>query len=131
MIQTILTGSLALFAVPGPARAVEVTDHGVSLAITGILIVFAGLAAISIFIGLMPKVLKLLEPREEPLPAKPRKRTVTPSDHLDEATLTAIAFVLHAESERASGRNLKVTLGLNPSPWALSSQMRILPGRLK
>jgi hypothetical protein len=92
--------------------------------------VFGGLTAISIFIGLLPKVLKLLEPRDEPLPARPRKVKVR-ADQLDEATLTAIAFVLHAESERASGQGLKVTLGLNPSSWALSSQMRILPGRLK
>lgn len=130
MMRSILRGSFILLVTPAPAQGLEVTDHGISLAVTGILIVFAGLAAISLFIGLLPKILKLLEPREEPLPVKPRKRRA-PGDQLDEATLTAIAFVLHAESERSSGQNLKVTLGLNPSPWALSSQMRILPGRLK
>lgn len=130
MIRALLVGCTPMLAFANPNAGLEITDNGIGLAITGILIVFGGLAAISIFIGLLPKVLKWIEPREETLPVKPRKVRV-PMNQLDDATLTAIAFVLHAESERAAGQNLKVTLGLNTSPWALSSKMRILPGRLK
>ncbi|MGA0333992.1 MAG: OadG family protein [Kiritimatiellia bacterium] len=125
-----------LLSLPGFCRATEQallkieSDHGVSLAISGMLIVFGGLAAISICIGLLPLVLKKLEAKEKQAPVKlvPLGRE---GQLLDPKMLTAIGFVLHAEAERASGQNLKVTLDLHPSPWALSSQMRVIPGRIK
>ena len=103
-------------------------DHGLSLAISGMIIVFMGLLSISLFIALLPKVLVKLQKAPEPRPA-PRPMTPTVSG-LDPATLTAIAMVLHAESERTAGQGLKVTLPLTSSPWALSSQMRVLPSRI-
>ena len=103
-------------------------DHGLSLAISGMLIVFMGLLAISLFIAVLPKVLaKLQKPPEPRLAPRPMNPTVS---GLDPATLTAIAMVLHAESERTAGQGLKVTLPLTSSPWALSSQMRVLPSRI-
>lgn len=105
------------------------TDHGLSLAISGMLIVFIGLATISICIGLLPKVLKLLEKKEKQAPIQ-----IVPMgkhEQMTPAMLSAIAFVVHAEAERAAGLNLKITLDLHPSPWALSNQMRVLPGRIK
>ncbi|WFB35587.1 OadG family transporter subunit [Kiritimatiellota bacterium B12222] len=105
-------------------------DHGLSLAISGMIIVFGGLATISVCIALLPKALKLLEKKEKPAPVEMVPMAVD-GDSLDQGTLAAIAFVLHAETERAAGANLKVTLDLHPSPWALSSQMRVLPGRIK
>lgn len=127
---------LLLMLTPGISPAVSDAllkiekDHGLSLAISGMMIVFIGLAAISIFIALLPKILRLLEKKEREAPVQ-----IVPlgkeGDLLDPNTLSAIAFVLHAEAERAAGLNLKVTLDLHPSPWALSSQMRVLPGRIK
>lgn len=107
------------------------SDHGVSLAISGMVIVFGGLATISICIALLPKVLDTLKkkPQSAPIKLVPFGRDL--SGKLDPGTLTAIAFVLQAEAERASGQNLKVTLDLHPSTWALSSQMRVLPGKIK
>lgn len=105
-------------------------DHGLSLAISGMVIVFGGLAAISVCISLLPKILKLTEKRERPMPL-PQMSATAGGVGLDPGTLSAIAFVLHAEAERTAGLNLKVTLDLHPSPWALSSQMRVLPGRIK
>jgi len=104
-------------------------DHGLSLAISGMIIVFLGLLSISGFIAVLPftlsKLLKKPEPRPAPLPM------AQPVSGLDPATLTAIAMVIHAEAERASGQGLKVTLPLTSSPWALSSQMRVLPSRIQ
>jgi len=105
--------------------------HGFDLAVSGMIIVFCGLASISVFIGLLPKILEMRDRKTAPLPASAAPvPAAKPANELDEELLTAIALVLHAETERASGQNLKVTLGLNPSPWALSSQMRVLPGRI-
>jgi Na+-transporting methylmalonyl-CoA/oxaloacetate decarboxylase gamma subunit len=119
------------------------SDHGVSLAISGMVIVFFGLAAIALFISALPKVLKWMEQKgltpaahghgHNPAPAQPKAAvaSVDSSDSLDAGLLAAITLVLHAESERALGQQLKVTIGLNPSPWALSSHMRVIPGRIK
>jgi len=102
--------------------------EGLSPAISGMLIVFMGLLLISGFIGLLPKALARLQKPPEPRPAP---RPMTPEvDGLDPATLTAIALVLHAEAERSASQGMKVTLPLTTSPWALSSQMRILPSRI-
>jgi len=109
---------------------VQADDYGVSLALSGILVVFTGLATLALFIYAMPKILSLLEPSGKPKPVQAKVPIADPAT-LDEKTLSVITFVLHAEAERASGQNLKVTLDLHPSPWALSGQMRILPGRIK
>jgi len=126
---------LLLGLLGGPLSAGEETlkkissDHGLSLTISGMVIVFAGLACISFFIAMLPKVLRLLELQGAasiaPAAAAP------PPGWLDEGSLAAVALVLHAEAERAMGQKMKVTLGLNPSPWALSNQMRTIPGRIK
>lgn len=108
-------------------------SHGIDIALSGMLIVFVGLASISLFIAVLPKALALQERKPAPSsrPAAATGPSRTPTDSLDDETLAALALVLHAEAERASGQNLKVTLGLNPSPWALSSQMRVIPGRIQ
>ncbi len=142
---------LALLCVTGAAHADTValerirTDHGISLAISGMIIVFCGLALISLFISQLPRFLRALEKAGwMPAPhgdgahhvAKPVRAgsvlaAATPGEQLDAAMLAAVTLVLHAEAERAAGQNLKVTIGLNPSPWALSSNMRVIPGRIK
>ncbi|MCC5848389.1 MAG: OadG family protein [Verrucomicrobia bacterium] len=105
--------------------------RGIFLALTGVLIVFAGLAAISLFIALLPKILGGLE-RKSKEPESPNTTAVphTGGGYIDEGTLAAIGMVIRAETERISGSNLKVTLGFTQSSWALSSKMRIIPGRI-
>jgi hypothetical protein len=100
----------------GPEELAKIeSDHGLSLAISG-------------FIFLLPKALVKLQKPAEPRPAP---KPMTPKvNGLDPATLTAIAMVLHAEAERSAGQGMKVTLPLSTSPWALSSQMRVLPSRI-
>lgn len=128
LLCTVVCGSAGL-ALAGSEQLAQIeSDHGLSLAISGMLIVFMGLLAISGFIGLLPTILAKLEKPAEPRPAP---RPMTPKvDGLDPATLTAIALVLHAESERSTSQGMKVTLPLTTSPWALSSQMRVLPSRI-
>lgn len=102
-------------------------DHGLSLAISGMVIVFGGLIAISGFIALLPKVLNSFR---KPIELRPPPKPISSLEGLDPNTLTAIALALHAESERTAGQGLKVTLPLESSPWGLSNNMRILPGRI-
>jgi hypothetical protein len=120
-------------------------DHGISLSISGMVIVFVGLAGIAGFISLLPKVLKWMEKQgwtpaahghghgQAVSHAKPAPVLSTPvaAGVMDAGTLAAITLVLHAEAERAIGQQLKVTIGLHPSPWALSNHMRTIPGRIK
>ncbi len=132
----ILISALAALRATASTNAIEAIrdDHGVGLAFSGMLIVFVGLAGISLFIALLPKLMAALRralgagkgghgPAASPGP-----------DPLDAETLAAIGFVLKAEGERLMGQDPKVTIGLAsalPSPWALSSKMRSLPARIK
>ena len=121
----------ALPAATHAQSAADTDPRGLTLALTGVLIVFAGLAAISLFITLLPRVLAAF--KHKPKTPEPSFVKPVPRDSvggLDTETLAAIAMVVRAESERVAGSNLKVTLGFNTSPWALSSHMRILPGRI-
>jgi hypothetical protein len=115
-------------------------DHGVALTIAGMLIVYAGLAGICMFIMALAKVMALISR----LPFKasgghghghaaPAVSALAGED-IDGETLAAIGLVLHAEAERLLGQDPKVTIGLSTalsSPWALSSKMRVIPGRIK
>lgn len=108
-----------------------IDPEGMTLALTGVLIVFAGLAAVSLFIALLPKVLETLKPKPKgPLVTHTKPVPRASVGGLDDRTLAAITLVLQAEGERMAGSNLKVTLGFQPSPWALSNKMRVLPGRI-
>jgi|TARA_B100000315_G_C14273092_1_gene449584 Na+-transporting methylmalonyl-CoA/oxaloacetate decarboxylase gamma subunit len=74
----------------------NITDgQGVELAIAGMLIVFTVLILISMFIALLPKILRIVAqkyPEQEIHPA-----TTAPSGSTgDEAILAAIGYVLHA-----------------------------------
>ena len=72
-----------------------VIDHGgFDLSFAGITIVFVSLVSISIFIAMLPRILKVVDkifpPKEEP---KPRKAATPKSDSLEE--VAAIAYALH------------------------------------
>lgn len=128
---TLITLFTPMLAVAQASGEPGLDEKGLFLALTGVLIVFAGLASISLFIALLPKVLDAgkRKPQQNEAPntrAVPRAAAGT----LDDATLAAITMVLQAESERVSGSNLKVTMGFTQTPWALSNQMRVLPGRI-
>lgn len=121
-------------------------DHGLSLALSGMFIVFSGLACISLFIALLPRILHAIHrthdrrtraatlTRDQAVAVPAAAAPATGKADLDPATLAAITMVLHAEQERQTSQNLKVTLGIHgglASPWALSSKMRVVPARIK
>ena len=80
-----------------------VINEGIPIAITGMVIVFAALVLITLFISALPR---LLEAVAGVLPEVPdRQAPVDASESLlpDEQMLAAIGFVLHTELQREVG----------------------------
>lgn len=105
-----------------------VDGNGVSIALMGMMIVFCGLAMISLFIALLPKILALLQGKPVKAPAR-HVHHDRPSSETEEIT-AAIGYVIHMEFEKLSSDNQKVTLEIEESSgssWALSNRMRTLP----
>lgn len=79
-------------------------NGGLSLSITGMLIVFVALTLISLFIAMLPKVLDLLEP-VLPRPHHPAVRS--PDEQLpadEEKIVAAIGYVLRSEMQKAGSK---------------------------
>ncbi len=83
------------------ARLNIAENHGLAISITGILIVFAALILITLFIMALPRVLAVLE---TVLPSKPEHHagpaSATSSTNHDEAVVAAIGFALHARHRK-------------------------------
>lgn len=80
-----------------------VEGNGLSIASTGMLIVFFALVIISLFIRLLPEVLKVMEPILPKLGTHTQPPTLAeqlPSDK--EKVVAAIGYVLHMEMEKAT-----------------------------
>ena len=93
---------MPLFAQTTGFQAIS-EGEGVSIAVTGMLIVFFALAIISLFIRLLPMVLAVLEPilpRLESHTQPPTAAEQLPTDH--EKIVAAIGYVLHLEMEKAA-----------------------------
>ena len=74
-----------------------IDGHGFSIAITGMLIVFAALVLISLFIAALPKVLEAVS---GVFPEKVDSHVQRASGSIDPSVVAAIGFALH---QRASG----------------------------
>lgn len=77
--------------------------EGVSIAVTGMLIVFFALSIISLFIRLLPVVLAQMEPilprlESHAQPPTPAERLPTDNERI----VAAIGYVLHLEMEKAT-----------------------------
>ena len=75
--------------------------NGIAVAITGISIVFAALAVISLFIWVLPKALDFVEPY---LPSAHHHGAPAPAQSLPEdqkKIIAAISVVLHSEMQKA------------------------------
>ncbi len=109
--------------------------NGLSITITGMSIVFAGLAFISLFISQVPNALALLDRLFAPRPSRPEPETgltAEPGEPTEEEVLTAIALALHLELERSSGDSQKITISRKQrqaSIWASAGKMRTLSQR--
>jgi Na+-transporting methylmalonyl-CoA/oxaloacetate decarboxylase gamma subunit len=98
---------LAQTAGDTPARGWEaiVKENGIGISITGMLIVFAALIIISVFIALVPKLLDVLDPilpKGHTHVAPPSPEEQTPLDH--EKVVAAIGLVLHTELQKITGK---------------------------
>ncbi len=102
-----------------------------ALALSTFIVVLLGLAVLALLGAGMPRVLGWFLARMHPQSPLNTTPLVREAGKMDDATLAAIAYVLRAEADRLASPKLKVTLPLNPSPWALSGQMRTIPGRIK
>jgi Na+-transporting methylmalonyl-CoA/oxaloacetate decarboxylase gamma subunit len=79
----------------------QVVEHGLGTAVGGMLVVFAALSLITLFISILPRVLHFIAPLpddDEAEPASARK----PAAPADDELLVAIGFALHTELERRS-----------------------------
>ncbi len=79
--------------------------EGVSIAVTGMLIVFFALVIISLFIRLLPVLLGLMEPilpRLESHTQPPSAAERLPAEN--EKLVAAIGYVLHMEMEKSTQR---------------------------
>lgn len=89
------------------------------------------IGALALLMAALPRITAWFASRgQAPAPLHTTSLTRAPGE-MDAETLAAITYVLRAETDRLASPKLKVTLPLNPSPWALSNQMRVLPGRIK
>ncbi len=106
-----------------------VDGNALQISITGMAIVFAGLASISLFIALLPKILKALH-REGKKEEASAPVNATSLEKLDEDSMIAVVYVVHMEYERLTGDDVKADISQDSeSAWALSSKMRTFPAR--
>lgn len=97
-----MTNTLTLLAQTRGMEAIS-EGNGIGISITGMAIVFFALTIISLFIRLLPEMLKVMEPilpRLESHTQPPTSAEQTSADH--ERIIAAIGYVLHMESQRAS-----------------------------
>ena len=105
--------------------------QGLEIAATGMLIVFAGLALISLFIARLPQLLALgdrLFTREGAGTAsRPVDGETAPAS--EEEIMAAIALVLHLELEGSTGESGRITISRKQrqgSIWNSAGKMRSL-----
>jgi Na+-transporting methylmalonyl-CoA/oxaloacetate decarboxylase gamma subunit len=91
----------------------DVMERGLSIALTGMTIVFVALALISLFIEALPRVLaivaRVFPVVAEPEPSAKAGRSNVSSD--DEAVLAAIGYVLHTEMSQQAGPQNQQSVG--------------------
>ncbi len=105
--------------------------NGISITLTGMLIVFSGLLLISFFIARLPDILRVFDrlaalgkPREQPAMA-----TTEEVQDDEAAIMAAIGLVLHMELERSAGDLQKITIDRSKQPqstWTSAGKMRSL-----
>lgn len=109
-----------------------IAGDGLSTALMGMTIVFAGLVTLSLYIALLPKLLNLLNSGKKKAAFVSSVSATQGSRALSEEELAAVGYVVHAEQQRLIESDLRVTIpssGDARSAWALSSKMRTFPNR--
>lgn len=107
-----------------------IDGQGIGITLTGMLIVFSGLALISLFIVILPKLLELpgrLANRETT--AQEIRQAVDDSEPSEEELIAVISLVLHEEMQRSLGEWTQLTISRQQphgSIWASAGKMRSL-----
>ena len=98
-------------------------DHGLALAVMGILVVFLALTLLVVFITLLPRLLERTLARESQTTA-PADPEITLKDELPEETLVVIAAAV-AETIRQPHRIVRIR-GLTPEDlgWSLEGRLQ-------
>ena len=78
-----------------------IDNQGISIAITGMLIVFTALVLISLFITLLPRIVSALNHRFP----EPAETAAVASASTDPAVVAAIGLALHRRARATEGRN--------------------------
>jgi len=101
-----------------------IDGNGIGITITGMLIVFAGLILISLFIAALPKILELKTGKAEKKPATSSE----PEEPTEDEIMAVIALVLHLETERTLGESSRLIISRRKrnSIWASAGKMRSL-----
>ncbi len=104
--------------------------QGIGITLTGMLIVFSGLALISLFISVLPKLLELPDRVARSREAVQQTPQAAEEREPDEEELIAlISLVLHEEMERSCGEKTQLTISRQQphgSIWASAGKMRSL-----
>ncbi len=109
-----------------------VAGNGLGISLTGMIIVFCGLILISVFIGLLPKILELGVDgqKEKNKTTKQEASTVTPrieADDEDELDIVSIiGLVLHMEQERQAGNPSAIS---HLNIWGTAGRSTVMPRR--
>lgn len=77
-----------------------ITGKGIAIAGTGLLIVFAALILITLFIAALPRILETVATVLPEVPDRHAPQDSSESLLPDEAILAAIGFVLHSELQK-------------------------------
>ena len=79
----------------------QVVEHGLWTSLSGMLVVFAALSLITLFISILPRVLHLIAPlpEEDEQAMAPTRKTSTAAE---DEVLVAIAFAIHSDRQRKS-----------------------------
>jgi Na+-transporting methylmalonyl-CoA/oxaloacetate decarboxylase gamma subunit len=132
-LETATGASMELFSIQN-----IINGNGVVISIGGMSIVFAGLLVISIYIALLPKLLKIFSKKkvnknETVVESLEAKYSQNKEIDEDKDLASVIGLVLQMEQERlVQSSNQVITIQRDrhsPSNWSKDSKMRVNPGR--
>ncbi len=110
-----------------------VDGDGIGISIVGIVIVFGGLALISVCIATVPKVLALLEPKTSK-PAHGQKAAPIAPENLElKAAVVALAYHLEQQAhDPTDDQRITIVRNENQSSiWSTTGMMRTFQSRSK
>lgn len=109
-----------------------IAGNGIGITITGMLIVFSGLALISFFISVLPRILEYRQSKQVGISesgSAQQEACVADQEPTEEELLAIISLVLHEEMERSLGEMSRLTIARqkqHASIWASAGRMRSL-----